>query len=178
MRTALAEPSPGLPLHLQQREEQRRLNAVRSALQALQQSLQLLRTVAAYIPASDEAVSPLLAELCAAAPDDEHDACGLLNALPKTLCTVPVSGATQGKSQSRNSKKCVEQTVLKLSEVHFPELAEAEDEEARVQMEAKHVTEILQTLLEQFSVRSRSCTILPHTFSSLLSAICNYLCPA
>lgn len=169
MRTALAQPNPGLPLHLQQREQQRRLAAVRSALQALQQSLQLLRTVSAYLPSMAEAqsVSQLLAELCAAAPDEEHDACGLLNELPKTLCTVPAAGASQGrKSQSRSSKKSIDQMVLKLSEQVYPELTEAEDEDSRLQLEAVHVTTILESLLEQSAVRSRvSCSMHHFRFS-------------
>lgn len=165
VRTALAPVNPGLPLHLQQREQQRRLTALRSALEALQQSVQLLRTVAAYVPASTEAqpdVSPLLAELCAAAPDDTHDACGLLEELPKTICAVPAASASQArKSQGRNSKKSVEQTVLRLSDGMFEELKAAEDEEARLEVEASHLTTILTALLEQSAVRSTSLQHLP-----------------
>lgn len=156
VRTALAQPNPGLPLHLQKREQQRRLTALRSALQALQQSLQLLRTVSAFVGTSastQSPVSPLLAELCASAPDESHDACGLLTELPKTLCTVPVAGGAQGrKSQARSSKNSVEQVALKLSDDKFPALAEAADEEARLQMEASQVSNILSALLEQSEV--------------------------
>lgn len=156
VRTALAQPSPGLPLQLQRREQQRRLNALRSALQALQQSLQLLRTVSADVDAgtvSQPALPPLLVELCASAPDESHDACELLSELPKTVCMLPVAGAAAGrKSQGRSSKKSVEQLTLSLSDDMFPDLAEALDEETRLQLEAAHVSSILSALLEQSEV--------------------------
>lgn len=199
VRTALAPPNPGLPLTLQHRDQQRRLNAIRSALNALRDNLRLLREVAAFIPApsnivnnpehSEEASasSSLLAELCAAAPDQQHDACGLLEELPKALCVASTSTQEAGgkkranninissrKSQGRASstKKSVDQVVLKLAEEKFPDLSEAEDEEARLVLEAGHVTTIVEVLLEQTEVRALTTTLFFKNFETFLSSVC------